>query len=86
MQQESQDKRSSPRKRVAGIITHLSTFLTCSPQKQLAGTITHLSTFLTCFRVIDILHSSFIKLIQNIKITPDNKLATNYSYLQGLPL
>ena len=57
MQQESQGKRSSPRKRVAGIITHLSTFLTCP-----------------C--VINTLHSSYVELIQNIEITPDNKLAT----------
>ena len=66
MQQKSQGKRSSGRKRVAGIITHLSIFKTCP-----------------C--VINTLHPSCIEWVQNIEISPDDKLTTKlYNKLQLL--
>ena len=64
-------KRSSPRKRVAGITTHLSTFL---PHLIVINT-------LHPFR-IELVQN--IELCQIIRLP--QKYGTNYSYFQGLPL
>ena len=72
MQQESQGKRSSPRKRVAGIITYLL----------LSKHAIVLSTPCILF-----IQSRFktLKLVHQITSLP-HKYATNYSYLEGFTL
>ena len=70
MQQESQGKRSSPRKQLAGVITHLSMFQPC----------------LSVMNPLHPGCRELVKNIECQITSLPQQYATNYSYLQGLSL